>query len=123
MRPFDVAALHAHVEADYFVGAVHQDVVLLFGEVFYRRKYAEIVVFCHGCEILDAVAVEEVAVCGDGVLGEGEGFVGDDEVGVEIHLESETVAFGAGAERAVEREHSRLKFLVGEAADRAGKLR
>src|SRR3546814_4930063 len=58
----------------------------------------------------------------DGALLEAEGFVGDDEFGVELLPFAQAVAGGAGALGGVEGEEARFDLGYGEAADGAGEL-
>ena len=53
---------------------------------------------------------------GDGAVGEGFGFVGDDEVGVEVDGVAEALAARAGAVGVVEGEEARLGLAVGAVA-------
>ena len=53
---------------------------------------------------------------GDGAVGEGFGFVGDDEVGVEVDGVAEALAAGTGAVRVVEGEEAGFGFAVGAVA-------
>ena len=114
-----LGVLGGHGEPDCVGGSVHEAVVLLLGQFLDRGHHGESEVFCDGVEVLDAVSVEEVAVDGDRSVRDGFGFVRDDEVGVELHLNAKAVTGRACAERAVEGEHAGLKLFEGEAADRA----
>ncbi len=74
-------------------------------------------------ELLHAVAVKEVAVHRDSPVSHGKPHVRDDQVWIELHLDADAVTLLARAKGAIEREHSRLQFFKGDAADRAGKTR
>src|SRR5690625_6550333 len=51
----------------------------------------------------------------DGASGDGQAVVGDDQLRIEALQVAEAAAFGAGAERGVEREHPWLELLRGGA--------
>ena len=58
----------------------------------------------------------------DGALSEGEVLVGNDEIGVEVHLDAEAGAGGAGAVRAVEAEVAGGELADADAAEDAGEV-
>ena len=120
MRPLGVAVLHAHRELHPLRGAEHQRLVLLLREVLDRGEDREAVVLRNRGEVLAPEPVHRVAVRGDGAVRDAPLLVRDDQVRVELHLDPEPVAFLAGPERAVEREHPGLEFLERHPADRAG---
>ena len=120
VRPLGVAALHAHRELHPLRGPEHQRLVLFRGEILDRREDREAVVLRDNGEVLAPEPVHRVAVRGDGAVRDAPVLVRDDEIGIELHLDPETMALLAGPERAVEREHPGLEFLERHPADRAG---
>src|SRR5262245_53417292 len=71
---------------------------------------------------LDVVGARRLRPRCDCAGAQGPVLVGNDEIGVDMLLDAESAAGGAGAERVVEREQPRLDLGDGEARHRAGEL-
>ena len=103
--------------------AVHEHVHHLLRQFADGGAELEAVFFRQGVVVHlgDAVALDVPPAGGlDAALKDGEGGVGDDELGVGPQLGAEPGAGGAGAVGAVEGEHARGQLLDGDAAVLAG---
>ncbi len=123
MGPAGLPVLHRHGEFYLLPGAVEEGGPLIVVQILNGGEYVEAEVLRHGGEVLPPPAVDVVVVEGHRPVGYGELRVGDDEGGVELHLDTEAVAALAGAEGAVEGEDPGLQLLEDDAADGAGHLR
>ena len=116
-----VGVAHGHGVA---LGAVENYAYVLFLELPHRDPGGEAVSTGHG---LDHAGVPGAHCAGagpglEGAFGEGEGLVGKDEVGVNLHPGSESRALGASAVRAVEGEGAGLDLSEADAAVYAGEV-
>jgi len=108
---FRVAALALVREVHLVLCPEQYDVQLLPGDRAYRGLYVYAVADGDLPYLVQSPsALHQPLVAGDGAVHYGFGFVRDDEVGVELHLESESVALRARAERGVEGKVPRLDF-------------
>ncbi len=123
MRPFRVSVPHGHAEPDLLICAVHQRIVLFFGQVFNRRKNVESEMFCHRSNILTSPAVYRVSVDRKCTICDALILVRDYQVRVEVHFYAQSVTYRACTKRAVEREHTWLQLFKRNAADRACQIR
>lgn len=115
-----VPVFHDEVESDGFGGAVHDRIVLSFVKVFDGGEDVKVVMFCDSSEVVVAPAIPDGFVKGDGAIGDAEVFVWDDEVWVELHFDSQTMAGFTSAKGAIKGEHAWLEFFKDHAADGAG---
>ena len=116
-----VGVAHGHGAA---LGAVENYAYVLFLELPHRDPGGEAVGMGHG---LDHAGVPGAHCAGagpwlEGAFGEGEGLVGKDEVGVNLHPGSEARALGTSAVRAVEGECAGLDLSEADAALDAGEV-
>ncbi len=103
-------------------GAVKDHVLHPPRQLLPRRGHVDLVVAGDGFERLLVVGrgVAGARPRIDRAIAQGERAVGHDEVGLELQLRAEAVAFRAGAGGRVEREQPRLDLVDGEAGDGAG---
>ena len=111
MGPVCLTVFHAHTEADFFPGTVHQYIVLLFCQVFKGCKYIEAEMFGHCSHILPPPAIHSVPVNGQGTVGNAKIFIRDNQIRVEFHLNPQASAGFTGTERTVKGKHPRLKLF------------
>ena len=124
-RPLGLVGAHAVVvgEADLgFAGAVEDGVLRFLRQVLPLGVERELVVLAERAERLRVIGRRRFGPRRDRALAQSALLVGDDEVGVDVLLDTEPAAFRASAERIVEREQPRLDFRNGEAGHRAGEF-
>ena len=104
--------------------AVEDDVELLLGELADGGVDAEAVLLGDGLEeaLVPGLTTARLGEWLHGALGDGPGAVGDDEGGVDLHLDAETGAARAGAVGAVEAEGAGLDLAEREAVVWAGEV-
>ena len=93
------------------------------GQVLHGGIELELVLFGQRVEVHpgDAVGVDAVpARGGDGPLDDGQVLIGDDHVGVQLHLGTQTGTGGTGTEWVIKGEHTGGQLLDGDAAVLAG---
>ena len=105
------------------LGAVQDHVQHLRRQVLHGGIQFELILFRQSLEVHpgDAVGFDVApARGGDSPLDDGQVLVGNDEVGVDLHLGAQTHTGGAGPEGVVEGEHPGSQFLDGHPAVLAG---
>ena len=105
------------------LGAVQDHVLGLGGEVLEGGGQVEVIFLRQGVEVHpgDGIPLHVLpAGDGDGPVQDRQGGVGDDELGVGLHLAAQSRAGGAGPEGAVEGEHAGGQLFDGNAAVLAG---
>ena len=119
--PARLAALH--VELDLFpLRAVEQYVLDELGQVLEGRLHMDPVALDEGFEERQEYGGRLVAPGHDRPFTQGQLFIGDDQVRVEIFLHAQAEAGGTGAVGVVEGEHGRGDLRVADAAVRAGEF-
>ncbi len=105
-------------------GAVEDDELLVGEQVLPRGVEVEVVCLGEAGQHLHIIWAGRVRFRPrhDRAFFEGQMFVGDDKLRVELLPLAKSVAIGARALRGVEREQTRRDFGDGEAADRAGEF-
>ena len=124
-RPLGLIGAHAVVvgEPDFSLARAVEDRLLgLLRQVLPFGVEREFVVLAERVECLHVIRRRRFGPRRDRALAQRALLVGNDEVGVDVLLDTEPAAFRAGAERIVEREQPRLDFRNGEARYRAGEF-
>ena len=103
-------------DAGEFVVAFFDEALLVVGEIVPGDVGGDVGGFGGADHLAVVGAVFGGAPGGDGAVGEGLGFVGDDEVGVEVDGVAEALAAGAGAVGVVEGEEAGFGLAVGAVA-------
>src|SRR5207302_7527732 len=103
-------------DAGELVVAFFDKALLVFGEIVPGDVGGDVGGFGGADHLAVVGAVLGGAPGGDGAVGEGLRFVGDDEVGVEVDGVAEALAAGAGAVGVVEGEEAGLGLAVGAVA-------